>query len=155
MFNILSWYKSHFTTFIHCNRSASTIKLSRPLWTRIKRDQRIIESLQPVTTTQAADTITAQDISGFAALFSKLSNPTRYILFVNPVWHLHGVTNPRMIQTVPISISEQGNVGFQTIQPSVEEIATIYGIPADQDKFDIKVRRHLFNGEPYYELLRP
>lgn len=164
--NILSWYRDRYTKYIRCDLKSSTIVLSRSLWEKILKDQQEVDKLRG----DSEEKTDAEIATGFAVLFTKISNPLilqkeghanhrpHYAFFINPVWSLHGVSNPKMIQVIPVSKSDDGRVGFQTIQPTVQEIAAVYGIPTAEfggsDVFDIKVRSYKINGEPYYELQR-
>lgn len=100
------------------------------------------------------------DDTEFFILFSKVvlcrnTHPQysyHYVIFVNPDWQKHGVTNPKRIMTQQM-VMQDGKIGFHTYQPTVQEIFTTYGI--NDNEATIKVSRAMLNGEPYYILERP
>ena len=131
------WYQSHFGYYIRVNRENSTVIISPRLWSSILKDH--------PTDTQ------------FSVLFTRLFNgnarPVSYAMFFNPQFEKHGVLNPRAILTIPVTRSDSGRVGFQTIQPSAELLLTTYGI--DTPEVTLSVSKEYINGEPYYIIVRP
>ena len=130
------WYNRHFALQIRLDREHSTVVISPALWASIIKDH--------PTDTQ------------FNVLFQRLTDVRgriHFVMFFNPDWQKHGISNPRMIMTIPVTHSESGRVGFQTIQPSVELIFVMYGI--NDDTAILNVSREHINGEPYYRILRP
>ena len=130
------WFQRHFGYYVHLDRDHSTVIISPRLWASVIKDH-------PGETQ-------------FNVLFSRVRTgygQKSFAMFFNPQWDNHGVTDPNMILTIPVTHSPSGRVGFQSIQPSVELILTTYGI--DTTTVTLSVSRGYINGEPYYIINRP
>lgn len=130
------WFQSRFGYYIRVNREHSTVVISPRLWASIAADH-------------------PTDVQ-FNVLFSRVASDygtPLYAMFFNPQWEKHGVTNPNMIMTIPVTHSDSGRVGFQSIQPSIELLLVTYGI--DEAETTLSVSKEYINGEPYYLINKP
>lgn len=134
---LINWWRNNHQMFIVCDTTASSVILSKQLYKSMLLDHQMDDS--------------------FNVLFTKMRNVrpnghVMYAMFFNPQWEKHGVSNPRQIQTIPVTWSKQGHIGFQSVQPTCQELAAMYGI--EQDKFRLKISKHYINEEPYYLIER-
>lgn len=119
--------------YVICDAEASSVILSKGLYNAMRADHPCDER--------------------FDVLFAKMRTQKgrlQYAMFFNPIWEKHGVSNPKKIQTIPVTLGKLGHVGFQSIQPSVAELFAMYGLDATTTR--INISRHLINEEPYYLL---
>lgn len=130
---VKTWWKNNHKMFIRCNSKNSTVMMSKKLFESVLNDHPNDEHI--------------------SVLFTKIKNEGggfryNYAMFFNPDWDRHGVDDPKLIQTIPVTISKAGHVGFQTIQPSVVELGIMLGIT--DDEFDLSITKTSINGEPFY-----
>ena len=145
---ISNWWNNRHSIFVMLKPSTSEVIISRKLYEGIRAEH--------------------ENESKLSVLFVRMSDPVgdantasysyrNYAMFFNPDWQKHGVTEPRLVLTIPVTIGNKGHVGFQAVQPTANEILSVYGIKVkDEDTFyRVYVKREYINGEPYYLLKRP
>jgi len=134
----INWFRNRFYMFVLVKEESSEVFLSEALFKSIKQDH--------------------PDDTKFNVLFARTQNKklrSDYNFFVNPEWEKHGVYNPNLILTIPITVGKNGHVGFQSVQPTVSEILAVLGKQPEQadQLVRLKVVKHRINDEPYYKIL--